>query len=262
MDTKQKLAKGIIDSVEVLIELLNITSTTTDPHSHVRLWCRGQSNFAWAIKPKLYRDDFTPTNEYDRHRIESHLSLDFKALAVSNLTGHESEQELYFLQQHFGMRTRLIDWTSNPLIALWFAVESLSNDDGGFYIMDVYQMRGLPEFFGIATPEHEYFTKSLKSIREFAFPGDFHSSIFPIRPGHKSQRIRHQQSFFTFHVPGQPVLTHAENPTLRCFKVPADAKKQILDTLRILGIDSYFVYGGIEKLSTELDYAYIGRFKK
>jgi len=252
--------KNVLDSVEALIKLLDRTPTTRDPHSHVRLWFRGQSNITWDLKPKLYRDDFRPIDEKDRHRIESHLNLDFKALSVANLSGQETDEELYFLQQHFGMRTRLVDWSTNPLIALWFAVENLSKDDGVLFLMDVYQMQDLPEFFGIASPDHSFFTNSLKSIKKFEFPGSFPNTVFPIRPAHKNQRIRHQQSFFTFHVPSNPILTKKNNPSLQHYLIPASAKKEILRALRMLGIDAYFVYGGLEKLSSELDYAYIGRF--
>lgn len=45
--------------------------------------------------------------------------------------------ELLAALQHYGAPTRLLDFTFNPLIALWFAVESLDGRDGRVFAIDI-----------------------------------------------------------------------------------------------------------------------------
>jgi hypothetical protein len=58
--------------------------------------------------------------------------------------------ELLFLMQHFGVPTRLLDWTENPFIALYFAITSAENsrikgafiEDAAVWILDTKLWNG------------------------------------------------------------------------------------------------------------------------
>ena len=45
--------------------------------------------------------------------------------------------ELLAALQHFGVPTRMLDFTFNPLVALWFAVETQAPQDGRVFAIDV-----------------------------------------------------------------------------------------------------------------------------
>ncbi len=64
----------------------------------------------------------------------------FRTAGATFLHNH-SAAETYFIAQHFGMPTRLLDWSTNPLAALFFACHSEPGKDGRVYAMDARTTR-------------------------------------------------------------------------------------------------------------------------
>jgi FRG domain len=222
------------------------------PHAHVRVWFRGQSKAGWPLQPAVYRQGFPAANETDRLRVEQHLAQDFRVESAGLLTGRETEAELYFLEQHYGLPTRLLDWTHNPLPALFFATD-LPSDDGELFVMDAFQMN-TPEHpdFGVATSRHRVFVKAMEVISRWGNINDFPGFIIPVRPDYIDRRVTFQHSCFTFHVPTTATLTNAENPSLWSFTIPAAAKAKIRSQLKLLGVDQFSIFGDLENLAKRL----------
>jgi hypothetical protein len=222
------------------------------PHAHVRVWFRGQAQVGWPLQPAVYRPGFPAANETDRLRIEQHLAQDFRVESAGLLTGRETEAELYFLEQHYGLPTRLLDWTHNPLPALFFATDRPAND-GELFVMDAAQM-STPErpHFGVASSRHGIFVAAMEVISRWKDIGDFPRFIIPVRPDYIDRRVTFQHSCFTFHVPTTPTLTSAGNPSLRSFTIPAAAKSRIRRELTLLGVDQFSIFGDLENLAKRL----------
>jgi hypothetical protein len=225
---------------------------------HLNLWFRGQSRADWKLLPKVFRPDFVkdPKKRIEKERF---LNQDFRVRSAGIRKGTESDAELYFLQQHYGMPTRLLDWSTSPLAALFFALGGNVDSDGKLFAMDAPKLGPTQnalqpngkEFQGIATSNHSTFQHALKVLNVWS--GDFPRYIFPVRPDHFDRRITLQQSCFTFHSlrpdEGSAELNTGANRTLREFIIPKDKKPNLTRELASLNINTFSIYGDLENLA-------------
>jgi FRG domain len=100
------------------------------PSRDFELFYRGQSDIAFNWYPSVYRNKGWINSEreliLDTVRRNSELFLDSECLF----------QKLVRMQ-HFGVPTRLLDITSNPLVALYFACNAFADKHGEVWVLRV-----------------------------------------------------------------------------------------------------------------------------
>lgn len=90
-------------------------------------WYRGIGSSAYTLMPSLFRHpEIATIKPLD---LEQQLLVRFRQRSIPYLAHRlEDDWELLFLMQHHGVPTRLLDWTENPYIALYFALVSCKKD--------------------------------------------------------------------------------------------------------------------------------------
>lgn len=106
------------------IESIGDLMKQVNPGSTGPKWFRGHIDEAWTLRPSALRDR-------GWLEAESDMIKRFRQAAASRIRYSPSnEWEWVCLAQHHGVPTRLLDWSENPLIGLFFAVESDASDRG------------------------------------------------------------------------------------------------------------------------------------
>jgi hypothetical protein len=109
-------------------------------HNPTFLWVyRGQSDISLPLLPKAGREEhFLKATDFWVARGQSSSDLgrfdNWRQKAVA-FCEHlpENDFECLAFAQHYGLATRLLDWTENPLVALYFAVEEHNQADGAVF---------------------------------------------------------------------------------------------------------------------------------
>lgn len=112
---------GEVKSLSKFVETI-ISDARRDP----TLNCyRGQSNAEWPSVPGIFRPHMVGFSSNEQKAVR-----DLFAVYPSEFFSDTSMLDRLVRMQHFGLPTRLMDVTRNPLVALYFAVSSKDSSDG------------------------------------------------------------------------------------------------------------------------------------
>lgn len=134
-----RLRNGKINSVSRFIEKLKELNSKYENDLEVHeLFFRGHANIDWSLSPSIYRDSLVE-NEHNFYR-------EIISETPENFYNLNSTFQKLVKMQHYGIPTRLMDITSNPLVGLYFSCLPKMND---------YKKEAEGEVVLFRVPKHE-----------------------------------------------------------------------------------------------------------
>ena len=164
--TRPPICKTVAQYMKEVEKFRGIVARKGKPNSQL-VFFRGHANHEWECKPVIARAPYTRDAIFrdpkirPRDAAEWILFSRFRDMSaaveppyISSVIGAEAEWRRVVLARHHGLPTRLLDWTSRSLVALYFAVQdgNLSSQPDYSSILlisrprtDVFSIRTLAE---------------------------------------------------------------------------------------------------------------------
>jgi len=232
------LAEKVISSVQ---DLLLALADDNAEYSGAT-WYRGHADSAWELTPGYFRLNEPPS--------ESTLIKRFKQSAAMLIDGSpKTSFDWLFLMQHYGVPTRLLDWSESPLIALYFAVSEKqhADKDGALWSLKPSELN---KNAGINDTEEIFFIPSfeddeLENYSVEILSQNARNKLKPLATiaTRNNPRIQAQLGVFTIHHHDQsPIEKIGDASHAIKYIIPRESKEIISTQLSLLGFTKFQLF--------------------
>lgn len=235
-------------------------------------WFRGHARAVGELTPQIYRPRFDHelTRSF-RPGLELELIEQFRRVAPGLSTNVPADSDRFgwlYLMQHHGVPTRLLDWTANPFVALWFATGTPDDQPGELWALYPQALNRETRRLGPNMPlvgsspvlefliREPYWQGRPEQLAERLGLDEAPRRPIAFLPRHVFPRLVAQWGTFTIHP--RPADGHAIQELLRDEKelvryiVPARHKHRIRRDLLALGVDDCTLFPELDGLSRRL----------
>ncbi|MFD4122128.1 FRG domain-containing protein [Alcaligenes faecalis] len=242
-----------IRTISCLADLLSGLQEDVASYSGA-IWFRGHSDASWQLLPSYLR--------LQSQMSEGTLLKRFKQSAALLLPREPKDSfDWLFLMQHYGLPTRLLDWTESPLVALYFAVHdtSVADDvDGALWILKPSELNKVAH---INDQNEEFFIPSFEDEElanyrlEVISAGPKRTQLLPVASlaTRNNTRIQAQLGVFTIHHLDSIAIEEVgdKSHTIK-YEIPADARPNLRRELKLLGYSKFTLFPELSSIGENL----------
>jgi hypothetical protein len=199
--------------------------------------------------------------------IERRLIDTFRNYSQEHHPELKSDWQVLSLARHYQLRTRLLDWTLSPYVALFFATEKHPDKDGVIWCVDRKKTRDLlpsgPKKLLIKNGTYLFNTRLPEE--EFDGVSDFDTkmkdTMIWFEPASISPRIVNQYAIFSI-MPGVEssqedyLKRRSTQLTVRRIPVPRHLKKEFSQRLEVMNLSHRTIYPGLDGIALWLNSYY------
>jgi len=248
--------KSVTDFADAIKRDLSTWDSRTTP------WFRGESGSDPALQPKV-----ATLNEQQ----ENHLLQSFRRRAGSlgNTPSRSETDKWIFLAQHYGLATRLLDWSEGALFALFFAINKLQDNPRVYmlnpHVLNAKAFDNEPDFLNFPIswspspdnqkPGYENIAlawEARDSMRGYDLP-------VALEPTYQDMRMIAQRSAFTVHGrklgPLESILEAKHIPVSDClftYEIDHAGCKDLVRELSWLGISHASIFPDLDHLCKDI----------
>ncbi len=238
------VAEEEVRSVEEYLNTIKFYKAKKCLESQEDFLFRGQANDHPLI-PKISR--LTPKG--DLLSIEKILLQEFKRTNPLLIEGYRSYDDWDYLTlgQHYGLPTRLLDWSHNALTALWFATDKAASE--------LYEAKN--SVVWVLMADTEDYNLSIEKAHPFEIT---ETRIF--RPRIIKQRINNQSGVFSIQASDEIrekcELDKVDSFSKKLLKITLSVEhlQDIRTDLNVLGVNAFSIFPELEGLCAYLQWRY------
>lgn len=242
-----------IDSFKELHEVIRDIKKSWS--SRDDLWWRGHALEDWELKPRVYGNDTHKANEesmYHSFKLQAGVRRD-------KCPHNEDHASWLFLMQHYGIPTRLLDWSGSMLTALFFACNDNDKKNakkkGALWVLKPAKLNEL-QSSDKSSDKGKVILTGYGEAAELVLREDMNTEtgrILAIFPTHQDIRHLIQSSRFTVHSTDKSLnLLEGNEEFCRKIRISLNGKKSILEALKIFGITEKYLFPDLDHLANDI----------